>query len=88
MLKNLAQLTKAKKEIADLEAWFEKYDIQAIQYQRDMRVLGESKIDIKFLDEEAYKNAEKIKELRAAIANSNAMLKEHLENLKNKGLNK
>lgn len=88
MLKNLAQLTKAKKEIADLEAWFEKYDIQAIQYQRDMRVLGESKIDIKFLDEEAYKNAEKIKELRATIANSNAMLKEHLENLKNKGLNK
>lgn len=82
MLNKLTQLTKARKEIAELEAWFEKYDVQAIQYQRDMRVLGESKIDIKFLDEEAYKKAAKIKELRTAITEIETEFRGRLENLK------
>jgi hypothetical protein len=81
MITKLTNLTKAKKEIVELENWFKKYDIQVIQYQRDLRTHGVSTIDINTLDAEAYEKAAKIKELRKSILELESLFKSHFANL-------
>jgi hypothetical protein len=67
MIKIFQQISQYRKELSTLEDLFKKYDIQAIQYQRDIRNKVKSNIDIKALDTEAYHNADRIKELRLLI---------------------
>ena len=54
-------------ELQDLESWFKKYDVQTIQYQRDIRLHGKSSIDIETLDHEATRNAARIKEIKQLL---------------------
>ena len=82
MINAFTEINKVKKEITELETWFKKYDIQVMQYQRDLRVKGKSDIDIVALDIEAYENAAKIKELRNYIPESLAVIREAVKNSK------
>lgn len=82
MINKLANIAKLKNEIVELENWFKKYDVQAIQYQRDLRVKCESAIDINALDKEAYVKAARIKELRNSIKEIEDSIKGRLANLK------
>lgn len=61
------QLIEYQNELSELLAWFDWYDIQMIQYQRDIRMNGSSHIDISNLDDEALMKANRIKELRKLI---------------------
>lgn len=63
----IEKIIEIQNELSALENWFKKYDIQAIQYQRDIRTKGNSNIDIITLDNEAYDKAKKIKELRVSL---------------------
>lgn len=54
-------------ELSDLLSWFKQYDVQCMQYQRDIRVHGTSDIDIASLDEQAIINAQRIKDLREEL---------------------
>ena len=54
-------------ELSDLLSWFNRYDVQCMQYQRAMRVHGTSDMDIASLDEQAIINAQRIKDLRVEI---------------------
>ena len=54
-------------ERANLKSWFTWYDTQVIQYQRDIRIDGESQINITSLDDQARTNAARIKELTNLI---------------------
>lgn len=60
----ILELKDAEKELVSLEEWFKWYDTQNIQYQRSQRLKKKYDIDISYLDGEAEKNAEKIKNLR------------------------
>ncbi len=80
MLEIFKQISIANKEIKELENWFLNYDMQSHQYQRDIRAKGKSDIDITTLDSEAYKNAARIKELRADIENKQKELSEQMKN--------
>jgi hypothetical protein len=83
MIKTLQQITKYKKELSTLEDWFLKYDMQTHQYDRDIRTNGESSIDIKSLDAEAYENAARIKELRALVVTEQEEMSKNLMNFHN-----
>lgn len=54
-------------ELNALLQWFTWYDTQVIQYQRDIRLEGESQINIENLDLEAKTTAKRIKEIRELI---------------------
>jgi len=54
-------------ELNDLKNWFDWYDTQVMQYQRDLRLNGSSTIDLISLDALALKNATRIKELKELI---------------------
>ena len=56
-----------KKELEELEKWFEEYDKQVIQYQRSVRLGVEFDKNIAELDKQAVTNANRIKELRLLI---------------------
>lgn len=56
-----------KKELEELELWFEEYDKQVIQYQRSVRLGVEFDKDIAELDRLAVDNAKRIKELRTLL---------------------
>lgn len=57
------------KRIKELTDWFEWYDVQSIQYARDIRVFGSSSINIASLDNQAILNAEELKSLRNSLQN-------------------
>ncbi len=57
------------RELIHLRLWFQWYDIQTIQYNRDLRIYGKSSIDINSLDNEAIKNASRVKEIEEIIKN-------------------
>ena len=63
-----AEIILVVKEIQEIETWFSYYDIQTIQYLRDIRVKGKSEIDIQSLDHEAIRKAKRIKELKSIIS--------------------
>ena len=65
----MENISKYTDEISRLKSWFNWYDTQIIQYQRDIRLYGESKININELDSMATTNAHKIKELEVEIKN-------------------
>ena len=54
-------------ELQELESWFKKYDIQTIQYQRDIRLHGKSTIDIATLDAYAEVKAARIKKIKELL---------------------
>jgi len=54
----------AKKELYEIEQWFERYDLQVKQYQRCVRLNIEFDKDIAELDLEAKKYQERLKMLR------------------------
>ena len=54
-------------ELQELECWFKKYDIQTIQYQRDIRLHGKSTIDIATLDAYAEVKAARIKQIKKLL---------------------
>lgn len=56
-----------KKELEELEEWFEEYDEQTIQYQRCVRLGIEFDKDMAELDNQAVVNATRIKELRILL---------------------
>lgn len=53
-----------RKELAELETWFEEYDNQVKQYSRCVRLGLEFDKDINELDNQAKINAERITEIR------------------------
>lgn len=53
-----------RKELSDLENWFEEYDNQVKQYSRCQRLGLEFDKDINELDNQAKINAERITEIR------------------------
>ena len=61
------KITQYKEELIYLEAWFKDYDSKVIQYQRHIRTRGTSDINIIDLDNLAFCNAERIKELKMLI---------------------
>ena len=54
-------------ELQELESWFKRYDVQTIQYQRDIRLHGKSSIDIETLDHEATRKAARIKQIKQLL---------------------
>lgn len=60
-------LIKYQNELSKLLSWFEWYDTQNIQYQRDIRMYNNSDIAIDELDSKANQNSTRIKELRNLI---------------------
>lgn len=65
-MKNISEYTD---EISRLKSWFNWYDTQVMQYQRDMRLYEQSSINIVELDNIATSNAKRIKELEQIIKN-------------------
>lgn len=65
-MENISEYTD---EISRIKSWFNWYDTQVMQYQRDIRLYGESKINIVELDNIATSNAKRIKELEQIIKN-------------------
>ena len=63
-----AEIILVINEIQEIETWFSYYDIQTIQYSRDVRVKGKSEIDIQSLDHEAIKKANRLKSLKLIIS--------------------
>lgn len=61
------QLEKLSMELDTLYKWFEWYDTQVIQHQRDIRMNNSVTIDIHRLDKEAIQKASKIKEIKKEI---------------------
>lgn len=59
-------LTDIENELVVLYQWFNWYDTQNIQYNRDLRLYGSSSIDLSELDQEAVAKAARIKELKSA----------------------
>lgn len=60
-------MEELKNELQNLKSWFDYYDTQTIQYQRDIRNKGESEINIILLDNIAYNNAIRIKEIEGQL---------------------
>jgi len=59
--------TAYENEYDAIHAWFKRYDEQVIQYNRHIRLHGESDIDIASLDAEAEVKAARLKELEALL---------------------
>lgn len=66
----MEELFEMQDELANLLSWFKKYDVQCMQYARDIRLNGSSEIDIASLDNQAEINKARITELRALIQNA------------------
>ena len=79
-------LKQLELELTTLQKWFKNYDIQTIQYQRDLRYKGYSNIDIDKLDYEAYQNAERIKTINSEIESLNKTIKKQWEEFAQKEL--
>jgi hypothetical protein len=68
----LPHADKLQNELAELNVWFTKYDLQVAQYQRSLRLSEEPEIkigdktykSIEELDTEAKKNQERIRKIR------------------------
>lgn len=54
-------------ELNDLYNWFDWYDTQIMQYNRDIRVYQESNINLSILDSLAIEKANRIKEVKNLI---------------------
>ncbi len=54
-------------ELNDLYNWFDWYDTQIMQYNRDIRVYQESNINLSTLDSLAIAKANRIKEVKNLI---------------------
>lgn len=67
--KDFNRLNSYKEEIDELKRWFEWYDTQVMQHSRFIRMNTESNINLDELDQQAVINANRIKELEAAITN-------------------
>lgn len=67
--KDFNQLNSYKEEIDELKRWFNWYDTQVMQHSRFIRMNTESNINLDELDQQAVINANRIKELEAAITN-------------------
>lgn len=67
--KDFNRLNSYKEEIDELKRWFEWYDTQVMQHSRFIRLNMESNINLDELDQQAVINANRIKELEAAIKN-------------------
>lgn len=65
-MENISEYTD---EISRIKSWFNWYDTQVMQYQRDMRLYEQSSINIVELDNIATSNAKRIKELEQIIKN-------------------
>lgn len=79
-------LKQLESELTELQRWFKNYDIQTIQYQRDLRYKGYSNIDIDKLDDEAYQNAERIKTINSETESLNKTVKKQWEEFAQKTL--
>lgn len=79
-------LKQLESELTELQRWFKNYDIQTIQYQRDLRYKGYSNIDIDKLDYEAYQNAERIKTINSETESLNKTVKKQWEGFAQKTL--
>lgn len=66
-VESLHEKSLLNSELSELSAWFHHYDEQSIKYARQMRIYGESAIDIAALDAQAEKNAARIKEIKALL---------------------
>lgn len=62
------EIELADAELNSLYEWFKWYDTQTIQYNRDIRLYGTSKINIEKLDKLAVENAARIKELNKILS--------------------
>ena len=67
--KDFNRLNSYKEEIDELKRWFEWYDTQVMQHSRFIRMNTESNNNLDELDQQAVINANRIKELEAAITN-------------------
>ena len=67
--KDFNRLNSYKEEIDELKRWFNWYDTQVMQHSRFIRMNTESNINLDELDQQAVINANRIKELEAAIKN-------------------
>ena len=67
--KDFNRLNSYKEEIDELKRWFNWYDTQVMQHSRFIRMNTESNINLYELDQQAVINANRIKELEAAIKN-------------------
>lgn len=66
-MKNDEQIITLQTELNGLEVWFNRYDVQVIQFTRDIRLNNSSNIDIAVLDAQAVIKSARIKTLREQI---------------------
>ncbi len=67
ILEKKHEIIEINNQLEELYGWFSWYDIQVMQYNRDIRLFNSSNINIVDLDYMAQENASKINELRSEI---------------------
>lgn len=65
--KALLEKIELMNELNNLTSWFEKYDQKAIQWARDIRLSGNSPIDISAFDAQAEINKVRINEIKEIL---------------------